>query len=419
MILNKSLRTLKDTLDSDATDPFHKVIDQSLLLMEKGDVLQAEAALRQSIEASTDVVSKGSCDVLNELAILLLDKREMDEAGLFCRQALAGYEKVLGPEHLLTFRALANLGNVLREEGSYKEAEPLVRRALEGFEKMHDSCYYLPWALHLLGTLLTEKGDLGEAEAVMRRALEEYQGNRFEGDVRPEDRETLECTMHLAQLLRQKVADLSDEDDEIETLYRQALTGFETLLGAEHPDTLMCMDELVTVLFNKGQYDGCEVLLRRLLERQEKVLGLEQPATLRSLHNLGCLLIDTDDKASAEALFRRALTGEQKNLSAEDPTTLRTVHMLSILLCKKGDNDEAAALYRHGLENLEKALESDHRETIKIVDDYCALLTQQGDSNSAIDLFQRTLTWVKNVLGPDHFISPILRDKIASLTGKT
>jgi tetratricopeptide (TPR) repeat protein len=366
----------------------------------------------------SDIKSDDLPDALTEMndrTNLLKEKGDLDGAEMLGRRTLEMTEKEFGSENLHTFRAMANLGNILRMIGAYEEAETFVRRGLAGFEKMEGVAYYLPWAMHMLGTLLTEKGDLDEAEEILRRALEEYQGNRFEDDSTPEDRETLECVMHLGRLLRQKADELSDENDEIETLYRRALSGLENLLGAEHPDTLTCMDELATVLSDKGKADACEVLLRRLLERREKVLGPEHPDTLRNLHNLGCLLCEKGDKAAAEALFRRALKGEEKKLGIEHPYTLRTSHALGSLLCEKGENDEAAALYCHALKDLKKALESDYRKTIKIVNDYCSLLTRQGDSSSAVALYLQTITWVNTVLGADHFISPILADKLAAL----
>jgi hypothetical protein len=41
------------------------------------------------------------------------------------RRALEGYEKVLGPEHPHTLTSINNLGNVLKSQGKYEEAEAL------------------------------------------------------------------------------------------------------------------------------------------------------------------------------------------------------------------------------------------------------------------------------------------------------
>ena len=45
-----------------------------------------------------------------------------EEAEAMHRQALRGYEKVLGPEHPDTLTSVNNVGLVLERQGKYKEA---------------------------------------------------------------------------------------------------------------------------------------------------------------------------------------------------------------------------------------------------------------------------------------------------------
>jgi hypothetical protein len=52
------------------------------------------------------------------------------------RQALAGFKKVLGPEHLDTLTSMNNLALVLVRQGKYEEAEAMNRQTLAGYEKV-------------------------------------------------------------------------------------------------------------------------------------------------------------------------------------------------------------------------------------------------------------------------------------------
>jgi len=117
-----------------------------------------------------------------------------------------------------------------------------------------------------------------------------------------------------------------------ETLYRRAMEGREKALGAEHPDTLMSVNNLGILLSDKGDYAGAEALYRRALDGYEKALGAEHPDTLMSVNNLGLLLSDKGDYAGAEALYRRALDGREKALGAEHPDTLGSLNNLGVLL---------------------------------------------------------------------------------------
>ncbi|KAL3479409.1 hypothetical protein BJX99DRAFT_222567, partial [Aspergillus californicus] len=51
------------------------------------------------------------------------------------QQALAGYEKVLGPDHPSTLYTVNNLGLLYKDKGKLKEAEQVFQQALAGFDK--------------------------------------------------------------------------------------------------------------------------------------------------------------------------------------------------------------------------------------------------------------------------------------------
>jgi len=63
------------------------------------------------------------------------------------------------------------------------------------------------------------------------------------------------------------------------------------------------------LLYGGGDYAGAEPLCRRALEASERVLGPEHPDTLVSVNNLAGLLLRKGDYAGAEPLYRRALEG--------------------------------------------------------------------------------------------------------------
>jgi Tfp pilus assembly protein PilF len=64
----------------------------------------------------------------------------------------------------------------------------------------------------------------------------------------------------------------------------------EKVLGREHPDTIVSVNNLGLVLGNRGKYEEAEVMHRRALEAREEVREREHPDTLTSVSKLGSLL---------------------------------------------------------------------------------------------------------------------------------
>ena len=62
------------------------------------------------------------------------------------------------------------------------------------------------------------------------------------------------------------------------------------MLGKEHPDTLVSVNNLASVLQYQGNYEEAEQMNRRALEGKEKALGKEHPSTLTSVNNLALVL---------------------------------------------------------------------------------------------------------------------------------
>ena len=89
---------------------------------------------KDKLEKAEDSPDKAT--LLNWRAFVLHALGDFDEAELFCRQALAIREKVLGPEHPDVATSLNNLAELYHSQGKYAEAEPLVRRALATLEKV-------------------------------------------------------------------------------------------------------------------------------------------------------------------------------------------------------------------------------------------------------------------------------------------
>ena len=67
---------------------------------------------------------------------------------------MEGYEKALGPDYMLTFDIVNNMGILYKTQGKLVGAEKMYRRALEGKEKAWGSNHTLTFnTVYNLGNL--------------------------------------------------------------------------------------------------------------------------------------------------------------------------------------------------------------------------------------------------------------------------
>jgi CHAT domain-containing protein/tetratricopeptide (TPR) repeat protein len=157
---------------------------------ERGDLTTAVEKARQLLRIMERLYPKdrypqGHSDLaagLNNLGMLLRDRREYGEARGYYQRALAIYEAVYTRDrfprgHSDLANSLHNLGYLLHVQGNYGEARGYYRRALAMREALYPSDRYpqghsrLAQSLNSLGYLLQDQGDYSGARGYYRRAL--------------------------------------------------------------------------------------------------------------------------------------------------------------------------------------------------------------------------------------------------------
>ncbi len=97
-----------------------------------------------------------------------------------------------------------------------------------------------------------------------------------------------------------------------EPLYKRSLATREKLLGPNHPDTALSLNNLANLYDNMANYAAAEPLYKRSLAIREKVLGPDHPATATSLSNLSGVLAARGQPREALAATQTAWRIEQK-----------------------------------------------------------------------------------------------------------
>eukprot|EP00435_Cladocopium_sp_Y103_P029579 s2666_g7.t1 len=349
----------------------------------------------------------------------------------------------LGPEDLFALLALSRLAFVLVERCAFIEAEPLRRRILEARERLQCPEHYNTLAARPehydynrltaglnLAFVLEKLGKLSEAP-YLRRAAGSHHGGwlvlRFALGKRP--------SPSIGDLLR------GLKNNSAEPLYRRSLAGLEAQVGAQHPDTLLSMNNFAELLRQQGKLEEAEPLYRRCLAGQEVMLGAQHPDTLLSMNNFAFFLKDQGKLLEAESLWRRCLEGEEAQRGPNHPDTLlqamnlgvflrdlgrlddsdallqravadfelggrplklRSMHHLALLRVAQGRPGEAEPLFRRALEGLETEVGEGRQWALQTMSGLAKLLEAKGSLQEAEDLYLRELQSLEEVHGGDH-----------------
>ncbi|KAL2199556.1 hypothetical protein P885DRAFT_29928, partial [Corynascus similis CBS 632.67] len=170
-----------------------------------------------------------------------------------------------------------------------------------------------------------------------------------------------------------------------EALYQQTLK-LQTqtqVLGVEHPETLVSMNNLANTLDSQGKYEEAEALYLQTLKLQTQVLGAKHPETLISMNNLANTLYNQGKYEEAEALYRQTLKLQTQVLGAEHPHTLLSMIGLANTLDSQGKYEEAEALYRQTLKLQTQVLGAEHPETLVSMNNLANTLNSQGKYEEA------------------------------------
>ncbi|KAK3620567.1 hypothetical protein LTR22_025543 [Elasticomyces elasticus] len=367
--------------------------DGSYKNWQKCRTLYPHANLALDLKLNDGDGSLSLASVLFKAAWFMGEQGQYKVAEEMNRRALKGCEKTLGPQHPDTLTSINNLAKVLESQGKYEAAEEMNRRALKGREKALGSEHPSTLAsVSNLAGVLEYQGKYEAAEEMNRRALKGR-----EKVLGPEHPDTLTSVSNLAGILESQ-----GKYEAAEEMNRRALKGREKALEPEHPDTLTSVSNLAGVLQYQGKYEAAEEMNRRALKGWEKVLGPEHPFTLTSVGNLALVLQYQCKYEVAEEMNRRALKGREKALGSEHPSTLASIGNLAGVLQYQGKYEAAEETNRRALKGYEKALGLAHPSTLASVSDLAVILQSQGKYEAAEEMNRRALKGREKALGPEH-----------------
>jgi tetratricopeptide (TPR) repeat protein len=325
-LLRKTLQLRRSTLGPHHPATLSTLVSLADFLKKIRRLDESEALFREAVEIESDVPADHPTllATMDALANLLSERGKLEEAEALYRKVFTGRMKSLGIENPKTLISITNLAVSLLNQGKAKGAEALLRRALKGKETvMGEKHPDTLTAAHHLAVCLKDIEKYDESEDMYRRV---YEGRK--DMLGPTHETTLIALSNLGTLLASKYPHES-EDAKVElekarTCKQEALDGFESALGKNHPSTLKAANNLAALLSLMDNLNAAEDLYRRVLKSREVNLGKNHPDTLTSLHSLATVVKSQGDVEAAIAMYERALDGREKVLGAGHPDTQRT-----------------------------------------------------------------------------------------------
>jgi tetratricopeptide (TPR) repeat protein len=233
-------------------------------------------------------------------------------------------------------QALSTRGELLREQGRWAEADPVVRQAaavLSSLQVPRDLC----GALYLLAVVLQHTDRANEAEATYHRVIEIEEGG--------------------------------DTDLKLQRMYPY--------------------QGLVILLADQARYAEAAIYARSALELAQKGLAADDPALLGMQWSYAGALINIHRAAEAEPLLRRTIEAETRVLGAGHKDTLIAQRVLADDLLELHRDAEAAAVALATARQFEALLGMDNTYTLAAWNDYAAGLCNSHQEVAGLKVLER------------------------------
>ncbi len=140
----------------------------------------------------------------------------------------------------------------------------------------------------------------------------------------------------------------------------KALNVAEMVYGAFHPDVAVIVNNLASVLQDRGEVVSAQSYLERALEIAEMSYGPRHPVVASILNNLGGILVSRGDITGGRPLIERALAIIEEIDGHDHPNAATAINNLGLMAWYQKEWDNARTLFERALRIDEEAHGSNH-----------------------------------------------------------
>jgi len=378
----KAIQSQQENLDRRKLSMARSLASRADIAETKLEYKKAIDLYKEALHALPEDQQTTQATYLNNLGTLYHTVADYKEAEPLIKRALAIDEASFGKNHPKVAIRLSNLAALYQTTDRLEEAEPLMQRALKigeaSFGKDHPKVAIY---LNSLATLYQATNRLKEADPLMQRTLEIWETSL--GKDHPQVAAALN---NLAQLYQ-----ATNRLEEAEPMYKRALEIWEKSLGKEHPAVAAGLSNLAELYRLTNRLEEAEPLMQRALEIWETSLGKDHPQVAAALNNLAQLYQATNRLEEAEPLMKRALKIDEASFGKDHPKVARDLNNLAVLYHDTNRLKEAEPLMKRALKIDEASLGKDHPNVATDLNNLAKLCQATNRLKEAEPLMERGL----------------------------
>ena len=363
-------------------------------------LLQRAAAQRQTARAEAEAeTARQTTNFLVDL-FRISDPSEARGNSVTAREMLdKGAHRIdseLAQQPAIQATLMDTVGTVYMGLGLYKEARPLLDRAVEQRRQFAAADpTVLSASLSHLGELQTLQANFDAGEKSYREAIafESAQPDT------PQNRAALAKSLHgLGEVLQSQ-----GRYTDAEQSFRKALAMQRQLHGPAHADIARTLQDLALVMDDSGHLKAAIPVMREALDMQRGLNGSRpDPGLALAIHNLGALLDEDGDYDAAEKLYVEALAMRHRLLGDKHPLIAVTLASVARVRQTKGDLAGAEAAFREALAIEQQALGEVHPDVAGTLNNLAFVQYARGDRLAALVTEREALRILRQLFPGDH-----------------
>ncbi len=325
-----------------------------------------------------------------------------DSIGVYQR-TLAERQRALGTDHPDTLMSCGHLARAYAAAGRNAEALPMYERVVADRE----------WVLGARHPdTLAARGDLAGAYLAAGRpehALPVYQQTLadLERGLGPTHPDTLAARAGLAQAYH-TVGQLK----QAVPMYERTLADREQVQGADHPDSIGARADLAYAYRTAGRMKQALPQYERVVADRERVLGSYHPDTMTARGNLANAYLAAGRVKNAIPVYERTLADRELAQGADAMDTMTARGNLANAYHSAGRLKDALPLYERTLAACERMLGPTHQSTLTSRANLASAYHAALRLSEAVAVFERTLADCEQALGPDHPLTQAVRENL-------
>jgi len=280
-------------------------------------------------------------DVGAQLAGIYYGLGLYEESVAMWHESLAASIEWLGDRNEKVFHTRLMLGQSFEARGQPDSAERVTRQALEILAALPDStrAFSETHALVRLGEALRQQGRYAEADSVLLMALA----------VLPEDNPSAPHRRTVILTVLGHVRRATGNAAGAEAVHREVLAARRRLWGDEHTEVANVIANLAGAVADQGRYSEAESLYAQVLGMRRRLQGESHAEYGNDLADLALLLGRKGDVAGADSTLQRARAIQVASLGPDHSRVATTELWLGELYLVEGRAGDAQIALRSAL----------------------------------------------------------------------